>query len=148
MPLLLHHIALCAPLFLLVALGWASVKIGMFDAKVSSGLGRFTFKLLMPVLLFKLMSGFADMPPVDWRVLVAFFGSCAVVYLAGRFYYGRVFRTDAAGTTVLAMAGIFGNNVQLGVPIVEASLGPEAMPTTIRHMGVVLMAIMSTGFCR
>ena len=129
MPLLLHHIALCAPLFLLVALGWASVKIGMFDAKVSSGLGRFTFKLLMPVLLFKLMSGFADMPPVDWRVLVAFFGSCAVVYLAGRFYYGRVFRTDAAGTTVLAMAGIFGNNVQLGVPIVEASLGPEAMPT-------------------
>lgn len=129
MSLLLHHVALCAPLFLLVALGWASMKVGLFDAKVSSGLGRFTFRFLMPVLLFKLMSGFADMPPVDWRVLVAFFGSCTLVYGAGRLYYGRAFGTDAAGTTVLAMAGIFGNNVQLGVPIVQASLGPAAMPT-------------------
>lgn len=129
MQLLLHHIALCAPLFLLVAVGWASVRIGLFTPQISRALGAFTFRLLMPVLLFDLMSGFAAMPPVDLRVLVAFFGSCALVYAAGRVYFRRCFRTDAAGTTVLAMAGIFGNNVQLGVPIVEASLGPRAMPT-------------------
>ena len=62
-----------APLFLLVALGWGSVKIGLFTNEVTKALGHFTFRLLMPVMLFKLMSGFADMPPVDWRILIAFF---------------------------------------------------------------------------
>ena len=129
MLLFLHHVALCAPLFLLVALGWGSVKIGLFTTDVAKALGRFTFRLLMPVLLFKLMSGFADMPAVDWRVLIAFFASCAVVYWSGRQFFKRVFATDVAGTTVLAMAGIFGNNVQLGIPIVQASLGDRAIPT-------------------
>ena len=115
MQLFLHHVALCAPLFLLVALGWGSVKIGLFTNEVTKALGRFTFRLLMPVMLFKLMSGFADMPPVDWRILIAFFASCAIIYAMGRSFFKHVFKTDAAATTVLAMAGIFGNNVQLGV---------------------------------
>lgn len=84
MQLFLHHVALCAPLFLLVALGWGSVKIGLFTSEVTKALGRFTFRLLMPVMLFKLMSGFADMPPVDWRILIAFFASCAIIYAMGR----------------------------------------------------------------
>lgn len=128
MQLFLHHVALCAPLFLLVALGWGSVKIGLFTNEVTKALGRFTFRLLMPVMLFKLMSGFADMPPVDWRILIAFFASCAIIYAMGRSFFKHVFKTDAAATTVLAMAGIFGNNVQLGVPIVQVSLGNEAIP--------------------
>ena len=128
MQLFLHHVALCAPLFLLVALGWGSVKIGLFTSEVTKALGRFTFRLLMPVMLFKLMSGFADMPPVDWRILIAFFASCAIIYAMGRSFFKHVFKTDAAATTVLAMAGIFGNNVQLGVPIVQVSLGNEAIP--------------------
>lgn len=128
MQLFLHHVALCAPLFLLVALGWGSVKIGLFTNEVTKALGRFTFRLLMPVMLFKLMSGFADMPPVDWRILIAFFASCTIIYAMGRSFFKHVFKTDAAATTVLAMAGIFGNNVQLGVPIVQVSLGNEAIP--------------------
>lgn len=111
MQLFLHHVALCAPLFLLVALGWGSVKIGLLTNEVTKALGRFTFRLLMPVMLFKLMSGFADMPPVDWRILIAFFASCTIIYAIGRSFFKHVFKTDAAATTVLAMAGIFGNNV-------------------------------------
>lgn len=129
MTLFLHHIALCAPLFLLVFLGWGLVRARIFSNDVTKALGAFTFRLLMPTLLFKLLSNLSEMPPIDWRVLIAFFGSCAAVYLGGRAAVRRLFSTDAAGTTVLAMAGIFGNNVQLGVPIVQLSLGDAAMPT-------------------
>ena len=80
-------------------------------------------------MLFELLSNLSEMPPVDWRILIAFFGSCAIVYIAGRSAVKRLFHSDAAGTTVLAMAGIFGNNVQLGVPIVQVSLGDAAMPS-------------------
>ena len=129
MALFLHHIALCAPLFILVALGWALIRAKVFTPAVTKALGSFTFRLLMPVMLFELLSNLSEMPPIDWRILIAFFGSCAIVYLAGRSAVKRLFHSDAAGTTVLAMAGIFGNNVQLGVPIVQVSLGDAAMPS-------------------
>lgn len=74
------------------------------------------------------MSDLSKMPPVDWRVLIAFFGSYIFVYCLGR-GLGRFFKLDNTGKTIFGMAAIFGNNVQLGVPIVQVSLGNEAMPT-------------------
>lgn len=124
-----HHLSLCAPLFLMVFLGWALVKIGMFSHSVTKALSQFVFKLLMPVMLFHLMSDGSNRPPVDWKVLIAFFGSCVVVYIIGNFLGGKLFRQDSTGRVITGMGGIFGNNVQLGVPIVQTSLGTAAMPT-------------------
>lgn len=129
MQLFFHHLELCAPLFLLVFLGWGTVKVGVFDKAVSSGLSKFVFKLLMPVMLFQMMSHLSEMPPVDWRVLIAFFGSCIVVFTLGRQLGKRVFHQDSTGQVITGMGGIFGNNVQLGVPIVQVSLGNAAIPT-------------------
>ena len=129
MDLFLHHLELCAPLFLLVFLGWGTVKIGIFDKAVTSGLSKFVFKLLMPVMLFKMMSRLSEMPPVDWRVLIAFFGSCIIVFILGCTLGRRLFNQDSTGQVITGMGGIFGNNVQLGVPIVQVSLGVEAIPT-------------------
>ncbi len=129
MNLFLHHLELCAPLFLLVFLGWGTVKVGLFDKAVSSGLSKFVFKLLMPVMLFQMMSHLSEMPPVDWRVLIAFFGSCVIVFTLGRAIGKRVFHQDSTGQVITGMGGIFGNNVQLGVPIVQVSLGNGAIPT-------------------
>lgn len=95
MSIFLHHLELCAPLFLLVFLGWFTIKIGLFDKAVSSALSKFVFKLLMPVLLFKIMSGLSEMPPVDWKVLIAFFASCVVVFLLGK-YCGKYFSVRTA----------------------------------------------------
>ncbi len=127
--LFLYQLELSTPLFLMVFLGWATVKIGLFDVKVTQALSRFVFKFLMPVMLFELMSKTADMPPVDWSVLIAFFGSCVVVYLLGSFIGGKFFGQDSTGRVITGMGGIFGNNVQLGVPIVQTGLGEAAMPT-------------------
>lgn len=124
-----HHLSLCAPLFLMVFLGWALVKIGMFSHSVTKALSQFVFKLLMPVMLFHLMSDGSNCPPVDWKVLIAFFGSCVVVYIIGNLLGGKLFRQDSTGRVITGMGGIFGNNVQLGVPIVQTSLGTAAMPT-------------------
>lgn len=124
-----HHLSLCAPLFLMVFLGWALVKVGMFSRSVTKALSQFVFKLLMPVMLFHLMSDDSNRPPVDWKVLIAFFGSCVVVYIIGNFLGGKLFKQDSTGRVITGMGGIFGNNVQLGVPIVQTSLGTAAMPT-------------------
>ena len=129
MQLFLYHLELCAPLFSLVFIGWGLAKIRFIPEAAQKALGSVTFKLLMPALLFKMLSHLSEMPPADWRVLIPFFGSCLLLFFLARSFYGKLCRCGAAGTTVLAMAGIFGNNVQLGVPIVEVSLGQAAMPT-------------------
>lgn len=126
--LFIYHLQVCLPLFLLVIVGWALIKGKLFDQTIVRALSGFTFRFLMPALLFSLMSRLSEMPPVDWRVLIAFFGSCIIVYLLGR-AAGRFFGLDNTGKTIFGMAAIFGNNVQLGVPILQISLGNEAMPT-------------------
>lgn len=126
--LFLYHLQLCLPLFLLVILGWGLIVGKLFDQSVTRVLSGFTFRFLMPALLFSLMSKLSEMPPVDWRVLIAFFGSCVIIYCLGR-TAGRFFGLENTGKTIFGMAAIFGNNVQLGVPILKVSLGDEAMPT-------------------
>lgn len=103
-------------------------------------------------MLFSLMSDLSKMPPVDWRVLIAFFGSCIFVYCMRR-GCGRFFKLDNTGKTIFGMAAIFGNNVQLGVPIVQVSLGNQAMPTIslLIIFSVLLLwttAIASVEFCK
>ena len=82
--LFLYHLQLCLPLFLLVILGWGLIVGKLFDQSVTRVLSCFTFRFLMPALLFSLMSKLSEMPPVDWRVLIAFFGSCVIIYCLGR----------------------------------------------------------------
>lgn len=126
--LFFYHLQLCLPLFLLVIVGWALIKAKLFEQSVVRALSGFTFRFLMPAMLFSLMSKLSEMPPMDWRVLIAFFGSCIIIYCLGR-TAGRFFGLDNTGKTIFGMAAIFGNNVQLGVPILQVSLGNEAMPT-------------------
>lgn len=126
--LFFYHLQLCLPLFLLVILGWGLIVGKYFDQSIIRTLSGFTFRFLMPALLFSLMSKLSELPPVDWRVLIAFFGSCIIIHCLGRFV-GGLFGLDNTGKTIFGMAAIFGNNVQLGVPILKVSLGDEAMPT-------------------
>lgn len=124
-----HHLELCSPLFFMVLVGWGLVKIRVFDKAVSSALSKFVFRFLMPVMLFGLMSHISEMPPVDWRVLIAFFSACILMYLTGK-YTGRfAFKLDTTAQVIMGMGAIFSNNVQLGIPIVQASLGTHAIAT-------------------
>ena len=78
MQLFLYHLELCAPLFSLVFIGWGLAKIHFIPEAAQKALGSVTFKLLMPALLFKMLSHLSEMPPADWRVLIPESFSAAV----------------------------------------------------------------------
>ncbi|MEY2895838.1 MAG: hypothetical protein RL669_107, partial [Pseudomonadota bacterium] len=52
----LHHVALAAPLFLIVLPGHLLALWGGWTKPVSDALGRFVFGVALPALLFRLMS--------------------------------------------------------------------------------------------
>lgn len=124
----LHHFALAAPLFALVLLGYALARWGGWPKTVSDALTRFVFVIALPALLFRLMLGFNDLPPVDARLLIAFFGSCLLVFIIGRIISATVFRLDGIAQSVFALGGVFSNNVMLGIPLAKVILGDAALP--------------------
>ena len=124
----LNQIALATPLFALVLLGYALMRLFHWPKAMADHMTRFVFSVALPAMLFRLMSDFSKLPPVDARLLVAFFGGCLVVFILGRLIAWRVFQLDGVGQSVFALGGVFSNNVMLGLPLAKVALGEAAVP--------------------
>jgi len=125
----LHHAALAAPLFALVFVGYALMRFFGWPLAMSENLSRFVFAVAIPAMLFRLMSDLSRLPPVDGRLLIAYFGSCLIVFALGRLIAWKFFRLDGVGQSVFALGGVFSNNAMLGIPLAKATLGDAAMPS-------------------
>lgn len=134
----LHHIALTAPAFILILIGYFLVRWRKWPPVLGDALTRFVFTLAIPCLLFRMMSDATSVTSVDQRLLIAFFGGCLTVFLIGRFIAWKIFRLDGTGQSIFALGGIFSNNVLLGVPLAKALLGDAAVPA------VALVLIFNT----
>lgn len=122
-------LALTAPLFLLVFAGYALSRWGHWPKVVSDALTRFVFAVAIPAFLFRLMSDFSRLPPVDARLLIAYFGGCFVSYAIARVIAARAFAMDGVAGSVFAMGTIFSNNVLLGIPLAKVTLGDASLPS-------------------
>ncbi|WP_455819418.1 AEC family transporter [Pseudomonas cerasi] len=126
---LLHQILISMPLFVLIALGWLLVRWRQWPESITSAINRLVFRVALPAMLFRLMCDFSHGPPVDARLLIAFFGGCLLVFIIGRIVASKVFKLDGVAGSVFALGGIFSNNVLLGLPIARVMLGDEAIPS-------------------
>ena len=127
--LFVRQFELAVPLFLLIALGYGLVRWGRWNKSVSDGMNTFVFNLALPALLFHMMSDRSHLPPVDARLLGAFFGACVLTFFAGNLLARQWFSLDGAAASIHAMAGVFSNNVLLGIPLARATLGAPAIPS-------------------
>lgn len=124
----LHHLGIVFPLFVLVAAGYLLMRGGRWPQAVSDALSRFVFSVALPAMLFLMMSDLSRLPPVDARLLIAFFGSCLIVFALGRIAGAILFGFDGVAQSVFALGGIFSNNALLGLPLAKAILGDAAVP--------------------
>jgi len=123
-----HYFLLSAPLFAIVLLGYV-VGAWRYWRRNWTAIGaRLVFTVVLPALLFGMMSDLSSLPPVDTRLLGAFFGGCLIVFIVGRQAAARLFRLDGVSQSVFALGGVFSNNVLLGLPIARLTLGPAAIP--------------------
>jgi malonate transporter and related proteins len=86
------------------------------------------FAIALPAMLFQLMSHQASLPRANPRVLVAYFGSCLIVFFLGRAIARWCFKMDGVAQSVYALGGIFSNIVLTGLPIARVALGDAAVP--------------------
>jgi predicted permease len=124
-----HYFVLSAPLFAVVLIGYA-VGLWRYWRRSWTEIGsRLVFAVIMPAMLFGLMSDLSALPAVDGRLLVAFFGGCFLVFGLGRLIGAQLFAMDGVSQSVFALGGIFSNNLLLGLPIAKMTLGEAAVPS-------------------
>ncbi|GAB1825113.1 AEC family transporter [Turicimonas sp. TL08] len=117
------------PLFALIGLGFLCTKLNLLTDSVGTGLSKYAFVIALPMLLFNVMSNITHLPPPNWFIAIAFFGSCFIVFVIGRVIGDRFLKLNGKGQTIFGMTGVFSNNVQLGIPIAISLLGQEALPS-------------------
>ena len=108
--------------------GYALSRWGGWPKAVSEALTRFTFSVAIPAFLFRLMMDFRSLPPVDARLLIAYFGGSFALFLVARVVAARGFGMDGVSQTIFAMGTIFSNNVLLGIPLAKIILGDASLP--------------------
>lgn len=123
-----HYLLLSAPLFGLVLLGYAVARLRFWKQSWTHAGGKFVFTFPLPALLFHMLSDLRAAPPVDARLLIAFFGSCFIVFAIGRAVAALAFKLDGVAQSIFALGGVFSNNVLLGLPLARLTLGPAAIP--------------------
>ncbi|MDE3009270.1 MAG: AEC family transporter [Pseudomonadota bacterium] len=104
------------------------MRWGGWNEAVARGMNTFVFNLALPALLFNLMSGVGRLPRVDGRLLGVFFGACLLTFLVGRIVAASLLHLDGTAASILAVSGIFSNNVLLGLPLARVAIGPHAVP--------------------
>src|SRR5690349_10846610 len=93
---------LSAPLFCIVFAGYLIAKTYWRRQWTEFG-SKLVFRVALPALLFHMMTGLSRLPPVDTRLLIAFFGGCLIVFLIGRVVSARLFRLDGVAQSVFAL---------------------------------------------
>jgi predicted permease len=125
----LHHFSLASPLFLLILIGYVVARSGRWSLPAAETLAQFAYAIAIPAMLFRMMGDFSKMPPVDARLLIAFFGGCLIVFIIGRLVAATLFKLDGVAQSVFALGGVFSNNVILGVAVAKTTLGDASLAT-------------------
>ncbi|WP_249134457.1 AEC family transporter [Bradyrhizobium japonicum] len=117
-----------APVFALIAAGYAAVLFRFVSEGAHKGISEFAFSIAIPALLFRtiVVSEFPDVSP--YRMWGAYYGALALTWIAALALSAllRARREDREDGVVFAIGSVYGNIVMLGIPLVLSALGNEA----------------------
>ncbi|MET4070387.1 malonate transporter [Bradyrhizobium sp. S3.2.6] len=118
-------VLIVAPVFALIAAGYASVLFRFVSEGAHKGISEFAFSIAIPALLFRtiVVSEFPDVSP--WRMWGAYYGALALTWVAA-LLISVLRREDREDGVVFAIGSVYGNIVMLGIPLVLSALGNEA----------------------
>jgi malonate transporter and related proteins len=136
-------------IFVIVAIGWVMGRLKWLgDGDSARVLSNAAFYIFIPALLFRTMVRL-DMAHLPWSLLAAFFGPATVLLLSVYLWQQRRTAPGAlplppAAPAVRAMSSAFGNNVQVGLPLVAALFGEAGLSIHIAIISLHSLVLMTT----
>lgn len=109
------------PVVLLMAVGFAAMRLGWLSAASVKDLSSLSFMVLTPALLFRTMSR-VSLTALDFKPLLVYLGVALVLMLSVLLSLGTNRRA-----AVLALAATFSNTVMIGIPLVGLAYGEAGL---------------------
>lgn len=118
-------VLIVAPVFALIAAGYAAVLFRFVSETANKGISEFAFSIAIPALLFRtiVVSEFPAVSAV--RVWGAYYGALAVTWVAAHLM-SSLLRQQREDGPVFAIGSVYGNIVMLGIPLTLSALGSQA----------------------
>ncbi|MBS0244815.1 MAG: AEC family transporter, partial [Proteobacteria bacterium] len=123
---MLEIVALVAPVFALIGLGFLAAKSRYLEPAFARPLTMFGYKVAMPALLFRAMANAGATPVSPLRLVAAYATGMTVVWLAAALASRVILRRPIQDGPAIAMGASFSNGVMMGFPLILLALGPEA----------------------
>jgi len=120
-------LSVIAPVCILVLIGFLVAATGLLKLQDVEGLSRFVFNIALPVLLFNSLANVTLPPQLNWQFLFAYYLVVIVIYGLGMWLSKRWFAMTKQNQTVFGMGSSYSNLMLVGLPIISAGLGEEAL---------------------
>jgi malonate transporter and related proteins len=117
-------LAIVTPIFVLIAIGYLAARAQLLSPTAQKGISEFAFNFAMPALLFRSMATAPVGPAGSSRIVFAYFGGVAVVWLLATIATRLALRRPSIDAPTIAMSSVYGNIVMIGIPMVLAVVGP------------------------
>lgn len=135
-------LGLVAPVFLLIALGYAAGIRRLLSDEALRGINDFAYWLCAPALLLVSAVAGGGLATHGGRLELAFFTGVLAVYggalLLSRFVAGR----GLAESGLFALNCAFGNTLMMGVPVVLATFGPAGIGPATAIIGLYSLVML------
>jgi len=146
-------ITVVAPVFALIAIGYAAGRWQWMSEAGAKGLAEFTFTLAIPALLFRKMAT-AELPDASpYALWGAYFGAAVVIWILSTLATRLVLRRTMPEAASISMSASFGNVVMIGMPICinlygEAAAAPIAILVSLHSPALWTAASLHLAFSR
>ncbi|MEM5473717.1 AEC family transporter [Hoeflea sp. AS60] len=114
---MLDILSITAPVFIMIAIGYASVYSGLFEASAMKILGSYVVVLALPALLFKALSQRPIAEVVNWSYMAAYLFGSLVVLACGFFYMRLIRKAETTAAAISTMGMVCSNTGFVGYPI-------------------------------
>ncbi|MCZ8375109.1 MAG: AEC family transporter [Beijerinckiaceae bacterium] len=140
--MLLAALAIVAPIFGLVALGYGAARSRLVSGEAGNALSEYVFVLAIPALLFRTVAS-ADFPALNplpyW---ISYFGALAICWTIAGLLARRDGR-DAREAAVIGFSAAQSNTVLVGIPLILGTIGEAGTLPVILLLAVHLPVTMT-----
>ncbi len=118
-------LSVTAPVYLLIAAGFLSTRLGLFERADMRVFGKYTINLALPALLFNALSQRQPGEVLNPLFIAAYLGGSLLVMVAGVLWARRVAGKGMSLSAIIGMGMACPNSGFIGFPLVAQVFGPS-----------------------
>ncbi|MDE2577562.1 MAG: AEC family transporter [Hyphomicrobiales bacterium] len=119
-------LAVTTPIFLLIGLGYAAVRLGFFAQDQARALGAFVINVALPALIIRALSQRPFSELANLRYLALYGGVSLVVFAFGYAVARLALRRPQGAASMIALGGSISNSGLIAYQIATLAVGPTA----------------------